>query len=90
MRGLDNVRMFERSTRPILIRRLSFDSHTPNPFIDLMKLLLSTCLVMTALIASVGCGPSETTVIQPQDYQMSEQEQSNRDREKEALAAQRQ
>ncbi|MCC9600810.1 hypothetical protein LOC67_09555 [Stieleria sp. JC731] len=55
-----------------------------------MKLLLTTLVVMMALVTTSGCGSKETTVIEPVDYEMTEQEQSNRDREKEALAAQRQ
>lgn len=52
-----------------------------------------TCLLflltgMTSLIA--GCGSSEPAVIQPQNYELNEQEQANRERAEKALAAQRQ
>lgn len=43
-----------------------------------------------ATVTLVGCGSGEPTVIQPQTYQMSEQEQANRERAATALAEQRQ
>ncbi|WP_158222615.1 hypothetical protein [Rhodopirellula sp. MGV] len=55
-----------------------------------MKLLLTALVVTMALVSTTGCGSSENTVIEPQDYQMTEQEESNREREKAALASQQQ
>ncbi len=43
-----------------------------------------------ALTVLAGCGSSEPTVIEPETYQMSEQEQANRQRADRALAEQRQ
>ncbi|WP_372895254.1 hypothetical protein [Stieleria sp.] len=54
---------------------------------------MNRILCFPFILASVtlaGCGSSEPTVIQPQTYQMSEQEQANRERAAKALAEQRQ
>ncbi|QDV41197.1 hypothetical protein Enr13x_10350 [Stieleria neptunia] len=45
---------------------------------------------VVASVALPGCFSSEPTVIQPRTYQMSEQEQANRDRATQALAEHRQ
>ncbi|MCO8122649.1 hypothetical protein NHH03_12955 [Stieleria sp. TO1_6] len=37
-----------------------------------------------------GCRDAEPTVVMPSDYQLSDQEQSNRQRAREALAARQQ
>ena len=55
-----------------------------------MKNSISFILLAAAVFVIPGCGSKEPSVIQPQDYEMTEQEQANRDREREALAAQRQ
>ncbi|PAY15238.1 hypothetical protein CKO51_32865 [Rhodopirellula sp. SM50] len=45
---------------------------------------------IVASVALPGCFSSKPTVIQPRTYQMSEQEQANRDRATKALAEHRQ
>jgi hypothetical protein len=55
---------------------------------------LSSTLCLLAIITSsfcLGCGGSnETTVIQPQKYELTDQEAQNRERELKELAEQRQ
>lgn len=55
-----------------------------------MKNVVATVCFLALLAVVCGCGPSETTVIQPEeDYQLTDQEQKNADRAKE-MAAERQ
>jgi hypothetical protein len=50
-----------------------------------------TCgLTLLAASALAGCGGSEPTVVEPETYELSEQEQANRERAQKALAEQRQ
>jgi hypothetical protein len=47
-------------------------------------------LSATTVASIVGCGPGKPTVIQPRTYELTEQEQANRERAERALAQQRQ
>ena len=51
---------------------------------------LAGLLFVLLLSTAVGCGSSEPTVIEPVNYELTEQEQSNRERAEKALAEQRQ
>ncbi|MCA9136963.1 MAG: hypothetical protein KDB00_09390 [Planctomycetales bacterium] len=54
---------------------------------------LKSCMLFYLAATSMlvaGCGTSETTVIQPQTYELNEQEQANRERAEKALAEQQQ
>ena len=63
----------------------------PTHFYELMNSSkLAGLLFVLLLTTSVGCGSSEPTVIEPVNYELSEQEQSNRERAEKALAEQRQ
>ncbi|WP_182866519.1 hypothetical protein [Stieleria mannarensis] len=52
--------------------------------------LIPLFFLLAAAGAVAGCASSEPMVIQPQTYQMTEQEQENRQRAQKALAEQRQ
>ncbi|MFK8115424.1 MAG: hypothetical protein AB8B91_24720 [Rubripirellula sp.] len=53
-------------------------------------LIAMTSLAFLCTLGLTGCGESGSTVIQPQDYQLTDQEQQNREREREMLREQTQ
>lgn len=55
-----------------------------------MKNVVASVCFLAFLAIFSGCGPTETSVIQPEeDYELTEQEQENADKAKE-MAAERQ
>lgn len=52
-----------------------------------LKLFLA---VSALFICVAGCGSEETKIIEPSNYELTEQESANREKEKEMLADQRQ
>ncbi len=47
-------------------------------------------LLLILPVTSIGCGGKETTVIEPETYELTEQEADNRERARKMLAEQRQ
>lgn len=47
-------------------------------------------LFLVGFPLTLGCGSGEPTVIEPQTYELTEQEQQNRERAQEILSQQRQ
>jgi len=51
---------------------------------------VTVALLVISPVAAIGCGGRETTVVEPQTYELTEQEANNRERAQKMLAEQRQ